>query len=78
MPEDLSIRNVPDDLVEKLRLRAAQSHRSLQGELIAILEAAVAGESRLTPMQVLARVRALGLETEDDATEIIRRARDGR
>jgi len=78
MPVNLSIKNVPDDLAEKLRLRAARSHRSLQGELMAILESAVAGENRLTPMQVLARARALGLETEDDSTETIRRTRDSR
>lgn len=41
MPVTLTIKQVPDRTAEKLRLRAAASHRSLQGELMAILEEAV-------------------------------------
>lgn len=40
MPVTLTIKQVPDRIAEKLRLRAAASHRSLQGELMAILEQA--------------------------------------
>jgi len=40
MPVNLSIKNVPDALAAKLRKRAERNHRSLQGELMAILEAA--------------------------------------
>ena len=38
---NLSIKNVPDDLLNKLRERAARHHRSIQGELMALLVAAV-------------------------------------
>lgn len=41
----LSVKDVPEPLAEKLRQRAARNHRSLQGELMAILEAAVSGAS---------------------------------
>jgi plasmid stability protein len=41
MPVTLTIKHVPDRVADKLRLRAAASHRSLQGELMAILEDAV-------------------------------------
>lgn len=41
MPITLTIKQVPDRVADKLRLRAAASHRSLQGELMAILEEAV-------------------------------------
>ena len=41
MPVSLSIKAVPDALVERLRHRAAGNHRSLQRELMAIVEAAV-------------------------------------
>ena len=34
---NLSIKNVPEPVVEKLRLRAGENHRSLQGELMAIV-----------------------------------------
>ena len=42
MSVNLSIKDVPDDLAERLRSRAARNHRSLQGELMAIVEQAVA------------------------------------
>ncbi|KWT94341.1 MULTISPECIES: Arc family DNA-binding protein [unclassified Variovorax] len=38
---NLSIKDVPDDLAERLRQRAARNHRSLQGELMAIIERAI-------------------------------------
>lgn len=41
MPVTLTIKQVPDRVADKLRVRAAVSHRSLQGELMAILEQAV-------------------------------------
>lgn len=41
MPVTLTIKQVPDRVADKLRLRAAASHRSLQGELMAILDEAV-------------------------------------
>ena len=40
MPVNLSIKNVPDALAARLRERAERNHRSLQGELMAILEGA--------------------------------------
>jgi len=38
MPASLSIKNVPDDVVERLRARAARNRRSLQGELLDLIE----------------------------------------
>ena len=43
MPVSFSIKNVPDELAEALRRRAELNHRSLQGELMAILDAAIGG-----------------------------------
>lgn len=42
---NLSIKNVPADIVSKLHDRAAANHRSLQGELLALVTAA-ASEGR--------------------------------
>ena len=39
MPVTLTIKNVPDELAERLRTIATSHHRSLQGELMAIIEA---------------------------------------
>jgi plasmid stability protein len=38
---NLSIKNVPDEVLEKLRERAARHHRSIQGELMALLSFAL-------------------------------------
>ena len=46
MPVSLSIKDVPDELAAGLRERAARHHRSLQRELMALVEAAVADASR--------------------------------
>lgn len=78
MPVNLSIKNVPDTLANRLRQRAEQAHRSLQGELMAILEAAVFGLDPLTPSEALEEVRMLGLETEPDSVTLIRADRDAR
>jgi len=40
---NLSIKDVPEELAEALRQRAARNHRSLQGELMAIIRQAVDG-----------------------------------
>ncbi len=37
---NLSVKDVPEDLAERLRQRAQRNHRSLQGELMAIIEQA--------------------------------------
>ena len=42
MSVNLSIKDVPDDVAERLRARAARNHRSLQGELMTIVEQAAA------------------------------------
>jgi plasmid stability protein len=78
MPVNLSIKNVPDELAAGLRARAARHHRSIQGELMAILEEAVGSDHRLSASEVLARVRALRLTTTEEAAQTIRTDRDGR
>lgn len=45
MSVSLSIKDVPDDLAARLRERAARHHRSLQRELMALVEAAAADPS---------------------------------
>jgi antitoxin FitA len=78
VPVNLSVKNAPDEVVRRLKERAARHHRSLQGELLAILEDAVHSPGPLAPDEVLARVRQLGLSTPRDAAEMIREDRDGR
>jgi plasmid stability protein len=78
----LSIKNVPDEVIQRLRARAELNHRSLQGELLALIcEAAFAAESRgkeislrdepirsgtRTLKQILEERVAKGFELRDD------------
>jgi antitoxin FitA len=45
MAVNLSIKEVPDALADRLRARAERHHRSLQGELMVIIEQAAAEET---------------------------------
>lgn len=88
---NLSVKDVPEAWAEALRQRAARNHRSLQGELMAILEGAVGGapaaaakpvgQGWKTVAQIAAELRAkypqpiTGVPTGRD---IIRAERDAR
>ena len=76
MPVNLSIKNVPDELAERLRERARLNHRSLQGELLSIIEAAVAPHGQMRVDEVWAEAKRVGLSSPDDSTAIIRADRD--
>jgi plasmid stability protein len=78
MPLNLSIKNAPEDVVKKLRDRAKRHHRSLQGELLAIIEESVRSEERLSPEEVLEEVRRLSLHTPSESLEMIRADRNSR
>lgn len=58
MPVNLSIKEVPDATADRLRARAERNHRSLQGELMAIIERA-ANEAPDLP-DAVAAVRPVG------------------
>lgn len=77
MPVNLSIKNVPDEVAERLRERAERSHRSLQGELMTILTEAIGRRSEhWTIEEVQRRVAALGLATPAEAAAMVREDRD--
>ena len=75
VPVNVSVKNVPDDVMEKLRKRAKRHHRSVQGELMAILEEAT-GPARLSVEEAESRLRSLGFATGDDSTTWVRELRD--
>lgn len=76
MPVNLSIKNAPDVIVERLRQRAKRHHRSLQGEMLAIFEEATRVDERITVEELVRRNRGLGISTPDEATQWIREDRD--
>ena len=75
----LTVRNIPRPIFERLRARAARHKRSMQGEILAILEVAASDQAvRRSALQTLQLVRSLGVATPSEAVEMIRVARDGR
>jgi plasmid stability protein len=77
MSINVSLKNVPDEIMEKLRQRAKAHHRSVQGELMAILEE-VTNSTKLSLDQAESRLKELRLETGDDSTTWIRELRNAR
>jgi plasmid stability protein len=78
MPASLSIKNVPDHVVERLRARAARNRRSLQGELLDLIERAADEVPTVSARDVYARIRKLKLPAGESSADIIRDLRDGR
>jgi plasmid stability protein len=79
MPLALSIKNVPEEIAQRLKQRASRNHRSLQGELLAILESVMepAPASRID--EIHAKVQASGVKTpRGETARMIRRERDDR
>jgi plasmid stability protein len=78
MPASLSIKNVPDDVVERLRARAARNRRSLQGELLDLIERAADEIPTISTREVYDRIRKLNLPAGESSATIIRAMRDAR
>jgi plasmid stability protein len=79
MAVSLSIKDVPEEILYRLRARAEQNHRSLQKELLAIIEAAAVEDSALTVDELADYVKTLGISSSgDDMTAWIRELRDSR
>jgi plasmid stability protein len=55
MPVNLSIKNAPEKVVRKLKKRAERNHRSLQGELMAIITEAAERPQPLTLKELVER-----------------------
>jgi plasmid stability protein len=73
----VSIKNVPEDIVRGLKAQAAENHRSLQGEVLSILEEAMRRRSRASIDDLLGELRRIDLPTEPRSVDIIRADRDG-
>lgn len=89
MPVNLSVKNVPDALAGRLRARAERNRRSLQRELLSILEAAVDERAPAVPLtsapphtlsieEVVERARKLFPQGTESSVAWIRAMRDSR
>jgi len=78
MPVSLSIKNVPQAVVDRLRERAKRNRRSLQGELLDVVERAAQEPPIFSAREVYARIKRLNLPKGPRSVDIIRRMRDAR
>lgn len=58
MPTTLTLKNIPDDVYERLKDSAKLNRRSLNSEILVCLETVLL-PGRITPAERLARARAL-------------------
>ncbi|MFV3128407.1 FitA-like ribbon-helix-helix domain-containing protein [Niveispirillum sp. KHB5.9] len=79
MPVHLTIHDAPDELIARVKHQAQRHRRSLQGEVLAILEEAVPSQAPELSIEDLTQaVRALGLTGPSEAAELIRADRNAR
>jgi antitoxin FitA len=75
----LTVRNIPRPVLDRIQARAARHRRSMQGEILAILEASAAqADAGRTVTEVLKQVRSQGLRTPAESTEMVRADRNDR
>jgi len=80
MPTTLTLKNIPDEVYERLKASAETHRRSLNSEAIVCLESVLL-PGRLTPSERLARARALRATlapVECQAADIDALKREGR
>jgi plasmid stability protein len=80
MPTTLTLKNIPDDLYERLKAAASLHRRSLNGEAIVCLES-VLNQTRISVAERLERARRLRAEMpgpELSDAEIDAMKREGR
>ncbi len=58
MGTTITVKNIPAELYERLKVSAALHHRSINSEVIALIEASVAAKKR-KPEEFLASARAI-------------------
>ncbi len=74
---NLTIRNLDDEVVVKLKARAKAHHRSLEAELRALLSEVAARPSREEFLKAADRIAAMTPDVKQtDSTKIIREFRD--
>ncbi|MBC7800792.1 MAG: Arc family DNA-binding protein [Gemmatimonadaceae bacterium] len=76
MAVTFSVTNAPERVVAQLQARAERHQRSFEGEVLAIIEAAIASDDEAAPSKVLFEVRRLGLTTASDSVSIVRADRE--
>ena len=63
MPTNITIRDIPDDIYEKLKRQAELHHRSINSEVIVYLKRMVQSHRR-DPDQIIARAKKLKVKAK--------------
>jgi plasmid stability protein len=71
MPINLSIKNVPDDVVGGLRNRAAVNQRTLNAELLDILRQAAKGQAPVSIDTLLERAQRTKPALDETASKVL-------
>jgi plasmid stability protein len=73
VPTTLTLKNIPDEVYERLKAAASSHRRSLNSEAIVCLEASLVPTRRISAEERIRRIRALraGLEGVDFSDEDI-------
>ena len=77
MAVDISLRDVPEALAERLRHLADAHNRTLEAEVVEILQASVKAKRLLSFTDFAAEARAEGRSTPAEAAAMMREDRDG-
>ena len=79
MPRNLSVRNLDDELVTRLKRRAARHGQSAEAEVRDILRQVLAGEPEANFEELAAKLRALTAKRRQTPSEqLLREGRDER
>ena len=65
---NFTLKNIPDDIYEKIKARAERNRRSINGEIISILSEMVSPRSK-SAAEILARARELRSRTRGFLTD---------
>jgi len=68
MATNFTLKNIPEDIYEKIKVRAERNHRSINGEIIAILGETVMAR-RKSAAEILAKARELRSRTRGFLTD---------
>jgi plasmid stability protein len=78
MTVTMELRDLPERLVEQIKLRAVRHGRTPEQEAQALLEKALVSKAIISPRQILAEARAAGIRTPSESVRMVREDRDAR
>lgn len=73
----LTVRNLDDDVIDRLKARARRNNRSLEAEIRLVLQRAATGGAEVDLRALAERIAAMTPDVpQTDSTELIREDRD--